>query len=125
LNGNVLYANAGHSSGLIIAGDDVTYLDPTGTILGPLPEIRLERSYGNIPPGGFLVLVTDGVTERVGPGNEPFGVEGLVELVKSNQERSAQELLDIIFETAMSLYHESDRLEDDVTVVVVKRNPIG
>jgi len=125
LNGNFLYANAGHSSGLIFNGAGVTHLNPTGTILGPLPNIPLDRAYGNIPAGGLLVLYTDGVTERVEADNTPFETEGLIRLVRENRHLGARQLVDCIFDQAVSLNHESDRLEDDATVVVVKRNPIA
>ncbi len=122
-NGNVLYANAGHSPGLLFDGDKVTYLEPTGTILGPIPDIALERSYAHIPPGGMLVLFTDGVTERIGPGNEPFEVEGLVDLILQNRSLTAAELVDVVIDKALSLNHESDILDDDATAVVIKRDP--
>jgi len=122
-NGNVLYANAGHAPGLLFDGDSVTHLESTGMILGPIKDIQLERSYAHIPPGGLLVLFTDGVTERIGPDNEPFEVEGLVDLIRQNRSLTADELVDVIIEKALSLNHESDILEDDATVVVIKRDP--
>ncbi len=124
-NGNILYANAGHSPGLLLDGMQVTHLEPTGTIVGPLPELPLERAYAHIPPGGILVLFTDGVTERVDPDNVPFETEGVIKVVRENQSLGAQALVECIFEKALSLEHESDLLEDDATVVVVKRDPLA
>ena len=45
-HGGLLYANAGHTSGLIITEDTVAELGPTGTVMGPLLDIPLERAYG-------------------------------------------------------------------------------
>ncbi|TDI77503.1 MAG: hypothetical protein E2O84_00900 [Bacteroidetes bacterium] len=121
-NGNVLFANAGHVPGLIIDGDKVTQLNPTGTILGPMAEIALERSFAFMPEGSILVLFTDGITERVTDTGEPWETEGLIELVKKNRDLSAGELLEVIFETAFSFTHESDVFEDDATIVIIKRD---
>lgn len=121
INGNVLYANAGHVPGLIIAGDEVTYLSPTGTIMGPLANIPLERSYAFLPKNGIFILFTDGITERETPDGEAWEMEGLIELVQENRHLDAQELVDLIFETAFSLNHQSDLFEDDATVIVIKR----
>jgi Stage II sporulation protein E (SpoIIE) len=120
-NGNVLFANAGHVPGLIIHGESVSYLEPTGTILGPIADISLERSYSYMPEGSVFVLFTDGITERVTESGEPWEMEGLVKLVKQNQHLSASDLVEHIFETAFSFDHESDVFEDDATIVVVKR----
>jgi len=120
-NGNVLYANMGHTPGLIIDGDNVTMLSPTGTIMGPLADLQLDRAYAYLPVGGILVLYTDGITERVRSNGEAWDIDGLVALIKENRDLPAKELLEVIFKTALSLGHESDILEDDATVVVVKR----
>jgi len=117
----VLYANMGHTPGLIIDGDNVTMLSPTGTIMGPLADLQLDRAYAYLPVGGILVLYTDGITERVRSNGEAWDIDGLVALIKENRDLPAKELLEVIFKTALSLGHESDILEDDATVVVVKR----
>ncbi len=120
-NGNVLYANAGHGPGIIFDGDDVRFLEPTGTIIGAIAEIPLERAYAHLPKNATLLLFTDGITERILPSGEPWEMEGLIELVKANRSLSAAELVALIFKTAFSLKHESDIFEDDATVVVIKR----
>ena len=121
-NGNVLFANAGHVPGLIIDGESVTYLEPTGTILGPIADISLERSYSYMPPGSVFVLFTDGITERVSDDGEPWEMEGLVKLVQENRHLSAKDFVAHIFEIAFSLSHESDVFEDDATVIIIKRD---
>jgi sigma-B regulation protein RsbU (phosphoserine phosphatase) len=122
-NGNLLYANAGHVPGLIINGEKVQQLEPTGMILGPIADVSLDRAFAHIPPGGILVLFTDGVTERITESGEPLETEGLIEMVQANKHLSADDLVDHIFKTALALHHESDILEDDMTVVVIKRDP--
>lgn len=121
-NGGLLYANAGHTSGLILHGDSVTKLDPTGPIMGPLPDIPLERGFADIPPGGLMVLYTDGVTERVEPDGSLFEEEGLIRCIQNNRDQSAATIVDRVFKYALSLDHQSDVLEDDTTLMVIKRD---
>ncbi len=122
-NGNLLYTNAGHVPGLIFDGDEVHQLEPTGMILGPIADIALDRAFAHIPPGGILVLFTDGVTERITASNEPLETEGLIEIIQTNRHLSAADLVDCVFKKALALHHESDILDDDTTVVVIKRDP--
>jgi len=120
-SGGLLYANAGHTSGLIITDDTVTPLDPTGPIMGPLPDIPLERGYANVPEGAILALYTDGITERVTPEGTPFEIEGLVEEIRRHRHRSASDIVSEVFEHVATLGHESDMFEDDMTLVILKR----
>lgn len=122
-NGNLLYANAGHMPGLIFDGDDVRQLEPTGMILGPLADVPLDRAFAHLPPGGILVLFTDGVTERITDSDEPLETEGLIEIIQTNRHLTAADLVDCVFKKALALHHESDILDDDTTVVVIKRDP--
>ncbi|PIQ60576.1 MAG: hypothetical protein COV99_10745 [Bacteroidetes bacterium CG12_big_fil_rev_8_21_14_0_65_60_17] len=122
-SGGILYTNAGHTSGLLFDGEDVTMLHPTGTIMGPLPDIPLERAYAHMEKGGILVLYTDGITERVEKDGAEFGEQGLIRLVNELRGESAADMVDHIFERALSLDHESDILEDDSTLLIIKRAP--
>jgi len=119
--GGLLYANAGHTSGLIITQDETISLDPTGTIMGPLPDISLERAWAQIPEGAMMVLFTDGITERVLPDGSPFDTEGLISKIRENAHLSAADIVNKVFEYSLSLDHESDILEDDSTLLVIKR----
>lgn len=122
VNGGLLYANAGHTSGLILHGDSITRLDPTGPIMGPLPDIPLERGFADIPIGGMMVLYTDGITERTEKDGNLFEEEGLVRCILKHRDLPAKAMVDRIFEYALSLDHQSDLLEDDSTLMVVKRH---
>jgi len=119
-SGGFLYTNAGHTSGLIITEDSVTHLDPTGPIMGPLPDIPLERGYANVPKGAILALYTDGMTERVDDRGEPFETEGLVREIRKHAHRSASEIVWQVFNHVHKLDHESDMFEDDMTLVILK-----
>ncbi|MGH7452000.1 MAG: PP2C family protein-serine/threonine phosphatase [bacterium] len=119
-NGNLLYVNAGHPGPLLVRGEQVQELKANGTILGALPEIAVQRSYAHIAPNAVLVMYSDGIFERLNRAGEQFGIPRLKKLVLKNQHRSAQEIMDLIFNTVFD-YGQGKSWEDDATVVVIKR----
>lgn len=121
MNGNLLYVNAGHQPPLLFLKDQVTALTTGGTVIGPLPEARFKRGFAHVDRGAILLLYTDGIIERRSPSGEFFGEERLRSLVSGMKEAPAQKMLDTIFETVLA-YGEGAPLEDDATVVVIKRS---
>jgi hypothetical protein len=119
-NGNLIYANAGHPGPLLVHGDHVQVLKANGTILGALPEISLQRAIAYLEPKGVLVMYSDGIFERLNREGEQFGIPRLKKFVVRNQHKSAQEILDLIFDTVYQ-YGQGARWEDDATAVVIKR----
>ncbi len=119
-NGNVIYANAGHPAPLLVHGERVVELKANGIIIGALPEISLHRGYAFFEPGGVLLMYSDGIFERQGRDGQQFSIARLKELAVQHQAKSAQEILDTIF-NAVYEYGEGANWEDDATLVVVKR----
>lgn len=119
-NGNLFYVNAGHPSPIMVYKNEVTELNSTGLVLGALPEIDLRRSYKNILPGSALVLFTDGIVERQNNLDEEFGLTRLKDVILKNKEKSADEILDSVFQAADD-FGEKLKWKDDATVVVIKR----
>jgi len=68
-----------------------------------------------------MILYTDGITERVYEDGTPFDTSGLTEQVRKHTKCDAAEIVERVFEYAHSLEHESDLLEDDSTLLVIKR----
>lgn len=119
-NGNLFFVNAGHPAPILLNGNTIEELDSTGLIFGALPEISLYSSFAKIQPGGVLVLFSDGIIERQSKKNEFFGLDRLKELIVKNKEKSAQEILDIIF-TTVEGFGRKAVWQDDATVLVVKK----
>ena len=67
-----------------------------------------------------LVLITDGVLEAVGPDGEEFGAEQLCEVVRRHIGVSPDELVKHLID-AVSAHCEGKEQQDDVTVVVLRR----
>lgn len=119
-NGHLFYVNAGHPPPFLVLGDDVHDLEATGFPLGFLPEIELRRSYIRLDPGAVLVLYSDGIVERHKDEDEQFGLTQLKELAVNNQNKKAEEIVELIFKTVYD-FGKRASWEDDATVVVIKK----
>ena len=119
-NGNILYVNAGHPAPILFDKNEITELESTGLILGALPEIDIQRGHAFIKPGNVLVLYTDGILERVNNKLEEFGLERLKKVIIDNLDKSAAEIMEVIFESS-HVFGGGKKWEDDATVVVIKR----
>jgi len=115
--GTVCFANAGHQPPLHRLRD------------GRFEEIRLSApplgvtlgtSYETIEfsmEGGSLYLVTDGVTEAIGPNGRPLGVSGLVDLIQSCVALPASERLKRIIG---AINADRPARTDDATLLIIE-----
>ena len=120
-DGHLFYVNAGHPSPFMISDKEIIELGSTGIVLGFLKDIELQRSYVHFNSGSVLVIYSDGIIERDNSDEEEYGLERLKKLVKKNKKKSAKEIADIIFKTVYE-FGSSVNWEDDVTLVIVKRD---
>ncbi len=114
--------NAGHPPAVILtaAGNERTRLQPGG-----LPFAVLENTpfYANAPldlaSGELLFFYTDGLTEAHRDKEPQFGLERALQVVRDNQERTAAEIIEAVYQAACQ-HIATDNPKDDITVVVVK-----
>jgi serine phosphatase RsbU (regulator of sigma subunit)/CHASE3 domain sensor protein len=119
VSGECYYANAGHPPALFQNAGVVEELMPTGPLLGPFPgEWKTERR--TIDVGGQLAIYTDGLVEARNAEREFYGMERLTAQVLSVPCVDAQDVIDACFADLKAF--RSDRLVDDVTMVIVCRN---
>jgi len=130
-SGNIAYVNGGHCPPLLITpSDEVFELKTCGPVLGPLPDAVYRRGYLTLSPGEILVLYTDGVTERHDPATgetdetdiEDFGRDRLIQAVSASRDQTAQDIAAEIMRQVKE-YGDGAPLQDDVTVMIVKRLP--
>lgn len=120
-HGDLYYVNAGHPSALLIHNNEIKHLESTGLILGALPDIILEQSHAKLEPGDLLVLYSDGILERMNREGEFFGSQRLEQLLLKTKDNDVSEIIETVF-LASDEFGDGLRWDDDVTVVVVKRN---
>jgi sigma-B regulation protein RsbU (phosphoserine phosphatase) len=120
-NGKIVYVNAGHNPPLHLNRDGrVDALDSTGMAAGMFE--RSEYSVGELilEPGEVLALYTDGVTEAEDPDGEAFEQERLAEILVRERHRSPEEMAGRVMDE-LCRFHGGDCFEDDVTMMLIRR----
>jgi HAMP domain-containing protein len=115
------YVNAGHNPPLLFrkGSDDVKQLKTKGIALGIAHHIDLQEASIDLLPGDTLVLYTDGITEAINDREEAFGLERLVQTVRSNRTMSAKDLTEKIQNDVMRFAGAQPQF-DDITLMVLK-----
>jgi sigma-B regulation protein RsbU (phosphoserine phosphatase) len=120
--GAFTYARAGHELPLAISGDGMVRTLPhnTGQAVGMLEGLILDEHSFSIPPGGTLVLFTDGLTDCRNLQHEPFGYERVAMVLGGQSGRSGQHVCNALWE-ALQNYQSGSLQDDDVTLVAIHR----
>jgi serine phosphatase RsbU (regulator of sigma subunit) len=82
----------------------------------PIDEQRIQ-----VPPGGTLLLYSDGVNETVDYRGVEFGINSLARTLTTSRTRPAQEICEQLWQDVQA-YGEGIPQQDDFTAVVVKRS---
>ena len=121
-SGHLRYINAGHNPPLIGRADGtVAQLSSGGFPLGIIPDAEFEVGETQLERGEALVVYSDGVSEAVNLRDEEFGLERLTEVVRKHVGLSAAGIRDKV-ESSLSTFTETAPANDDITLVIVKRN---
>ncbi len=123
----LIFGNFGHTEPVIVRSNgDIERIAPKAPVLGILPEIVPEYEYVKFKSGDLVCLFTDGVDEASsGPsdddGNrEEFGVEKLIKILKKNSKKKSSEIIDSVLKEVDD-FTKDHRIEDDVTLIVIKK----
>jgi serine phosphatase RsbU (regulator of sigma subunit) len=121
-NGLFLYSNAGHNPPMFIRAktDELTYLMPTGPLLGPTPHAKYETDNINFQVGDVLVVYTDGITEAQNAVEENFEELRLEKIIKEVKHFSPKEIAYKIMDDVI-LFSKDGIYSDDRTLVIIKR----
>jgi len=84
------FENAGHSSPIVLRGDEATILTEGGTVLGLFPKSAYEDRQFALRPGDCLLLTTDGVTEAADELDKEFGNERVIASARAARSLGAQ-----------------------------------
>jgi serine phosphatase RsbU (regulator of sigma subunit) len=127
--GEVLMASGGHPAPLLRRPDgrveEVPV--PTGRLLGhPLGKVEYRDSRIELAPGETLVFYTDGYTEAREPAEKTmFGLDRFKQVV--SRFHPAQTLVDSAEKAreAVEQYTRAADLQDDLTLLLLRRRPAG
>jgi len=120
------YANAGHNPGYLVRRDGLDELAATGIPVGMLSEQHWTTAETTIPPGGALVLYTDGVTDAVNQKGDYYGQQRLADAARSwsRSASSAREIRSGLMADVRSFVGGAAQ-EDDITFLIVLRDGDG
>jgi len=122
--GRLTWANAGHAAALLVAPDgSYATLEATGTVLGVFDEAVWREERVVIPPGGVLVLLSDGVVEAARAAAGELGPERLAAVVREAGRGASASAILAALQAAVEAGLGGGRPTDDHTFVVVRREP--
>lgn len=111
--GELTYVNAGHNPPLLCGAGAPRPLDATGVPMGLLPGTRYSAASVMVPPGGMLLLFTDGLPDAVS-GDDP---DAAIRAATTDDPHDTMARLQALIHPRVN--------EDDVTILLVKRGQDG
>jgi sigma-B regulation protein RsbU (phosphoserine phosphatase) len=115
-----LLSNAGHPYPLLLTGGRVEEIEISALPLGQGPHRTYENREILIPPGGHLVVFSDGLFEAVDGNEVAYGFERLLETLRGADGRSAEKILETLLEDWRRHLRTAQPL-DDTTILVLRR----
>lgn len=114
------YFNAGHPA-WILTKTGPQRLTTHQIPLGLLPDVDHSLSDTmTLESGDILIVPTDGILEAPSE-TAMFGNDRLIQCIDENRARPAKEMVETLFDAACR-FTDSDDLQDDMTVVIIKSN---
>ncbi|MEW6305868.1 MAG: SpoIIE family protein phosphatase [Verrucomicrobiota bacterium] len=119
---SLVYSSAGHPSCYVLdpTGAVRVELKRTGIPLGIKPDTTYKSSSPVLlAPGELILMLTDGIEEAVSPGGDLFGTERILDVVRANREKSAQEIVETLYQAMRDFSAGAPQL-DDFTAIIIK-----
>jgi sigma-B regulation protein RsbU (phosphoserine phosphatase) len=119
--GASVYVNCGHNDGIVLRRDGtVELLTTTGLPVGLFAKAAYEEGRVELAPGDLLMLYSDGVPEASDIHEQDFGMERVIEVLKSHRDLPAAELADLMIKQIDAFVGTAPQF-DDITLMVMKR----
>ena len=122
--GHIEYANAGHNLPCMRDRNGVMELYATGMPLGLLPDMVYEEKEAILPPGGCMLLYSDGLVEAHNPQEDMFGFQRLRSLVGELSDDPVAALVCLMDELDAFTGPQWNQ-EDDITLLSFHRLDTG
>jgi len=94
-------------------------LEPTGMVVGLLPNVSYQAKSVELSPGTMLAIFTDGVTEAVNGADEEFGEERLLEALKGSRTRTPEAIYKFVIERIRDWQGDLPQ-HDDITLIIAE-----
>ncbi|MGQ9871137.1 PP2C family protein-serine/threonine phosphatase [Leptodesmis sp.] len=118
----LIYSSAGHPPALLISKApengvvEVKQLKTVSLPIGMMPDTKFVNQRCDISVGSTLYVFSDGVYEIIKPDGDIWGLEGLMDLVCSQQEKISGQGLNYILNYIKTL-SPNEAFEDDVSLL--------
>jgi len=121
-SGNFHFARVAHPSPVLLDGDGQVMPVPVapGQPLGLFEQLPIDEEHIHIPPGGTLLLYSDGVNEPHNLLGEEFGFDLLYQSMANYRNLSAQEICEGLWQDVKK-FGAGLPQQDDFTVLVLRR----
>jgi phosphoserine phosphatase RsbU/P len=119
------FARAGHPvplHGRRTAGEIRTVASDEGSsgpAMGLIPNAQFKTTEAKLALGDFLLFFTDGVVEAEDKTGSDFGIEGLLQSIRSNLDQPTESLLEAIIRDVYK-FADSTVLTDDACLVAAE-----
>jgi sigma-B regulation protein RsbU (phosphoserine phosphatase) len=120
-SGGVRFSNAGHEFPFLVTGGSARPIEESGMVLGCLEEFDYLERDCHVPAGGALVMYTDGVTDSESRTGDYYGAHRLRSVLERHGDLTARDVCRRVIEDVRAFGDGEN--QDDLTVVVLKRNP--
>jgi serine phosphatase RsbU (regulator of sigma subunit) len=110
-SGELTFVNAGHNAPIVYGSGSTTFLQSSGIPLGLFTGAEYEVGTAVIPPGGTLLLFTDGLSDSISGKNPADRLRGAL----ADDEGRTMATLESLIDPKLN--------EDDVTILLVRRVP--
>ena len=122
-SGEVEVCNAGHPQPLLLRGDEILPIEPTGLLLGAFCDEKFATSRVQIGPGDAILLYTDGLSEARNRSGEMYGSERLRGLARGRTASQPRDLIDLYLQD-LAAFRKDVRAADDLTIMAVCRSAV-
>ena len=118
------FSNAAHNPPLLWKStqDLMGSLDTDGSLIGLDGDSQYEDAHVQLTPGDVLLYYTDGLTDAVNNNGDRFDEGNLKRVFREGceQEATAQEILDYIFDRVQEFIGSGNNHQDDMTLVIMR-----
>jgi len=121
-SGDFHFARAGHPSPYLLDGGGQFVEVPisSGQALGIFGDLPIDEQTINLPPGGTLLLYSDGISETMDTQGTDFGLDSIYLTMSANRLHSAQKICEQLWLDVKAFGGELPQ-QDDFTTFIIKR----
>src|SRR5262249_54394629 len=118
--GRLVYTNAGHLPPLLVRGGTIIPLDPTGTVIGLLPNVSYDQHAIDLQSGDLLAAYTDGITEAENAAAEQFEARRLTDLLIQHADTPLDDIIQIVTDQSPGWAHNAES-RADITILLARK----